>query len=338
MVPSLPARTPRALGLAGGVALLLGALALPRGTGVAPARIVAEPSATTADAPERVGAGPGAARSAAHEGRPVRYVDTHDHYAHATTVVDPAKYTYFRRRGASPEIALTFDCGWVPEARGLAVLDALRELGVRSTFFVAGPFVFKSTPARANTPPNDATLRMIRRILDDGHEVANHTHTHPHGNAQTAWARELGELSRGWSAAVRAIYGDAPPPNAALKPYWRAPYGEYDERALAAAAAAGYPFHFGWNVEALDALGIPDCRGVPATATGAACLSAERQTRHVLAFARRNPQLDVTVVLAHLGGPYGWGSDPKGLRALVTALRAEGRVFARLSEVIAVTP
>lgn len=223
----------------------------------------------------------------------------------------------------------------MPEASGLAVLDALRELGVKSTFFIAGPFVFKTTPARADTPPNDATLRMIGRILDDGHEVANHTHTHPHGNTRTPWTRELDELARGWRAAVRAIYGDAPPPNAGLRPYWRAPYGEYDDRALTEAAAAGYPFHFGWNVEALDALGIPDCRAVKA---GAACLSAERQTRHVLAFARRNPRLDATVVLAHLGGPYGWGNDPRGLRALVTALRAEGRTFAKLSEVIAVTP
>lgn len=310
MVPSLS----RTLGLALG-ALLVGA----------------SPGPGLARASE-----PGGARSAAHDGRPVRYVDTHDHYAHATTVVDPAKYTYFRRRGASREIALTFDCGWVPEASGMPVLDALRELGVKATFFIAGPFVFKATPARADTPPNDATLRMIRRILDDGHEVANHTHTHPHGNAQTAWSRELDELSRGWSAAVRAIYGDTPPPNAALKPYWRAPYGQYDERALAAAAAAGYPFHLGWNVETLDALGLPECRAGADAAS--ACMTAERQTRHVLAFARRNPHLDVTVVLAHLGGPYGWGRDPKGLRALVAALRADGRSFARLSEVLAVAP
>ncbi len=282
------------------------------------------------------------ARATAHDGREVRYLDTHDHYAHAVAVVDPARFTYFRRRGASPEIVLTFDCAWVPEERGMAVLDALRELGVKATFFISGPFVFKSLPARADTPPNAATLGMIRRIVDDGHEVGNHTHTHPHlqvsgrtGSTPVVWTQELTELTRGWSAAIRAIYGDAAPANATMKPYWRAPYGEYDERSLAAAAAAGFPYHFGWNVDALDALGTKDCRAV---AAGVACLSAERQTRHVLAFARRNPRLDATVVLAHLGGEYGWGGDPRGLRALVGALRAEGRTFARLSEVIASAP
>lgn len=284
----------------------------------------------------------GIAKATLHEGHEVRYLDTHDHYAHATEVVDPTKFTYFRRRGQGPEVALTFDCAWVPEDRGMAVLDALRELGVKSTFFVSGPFVFKTVPARADTPPNDATLRMIRRIVDDGHEVANHTHTHPHAGPGVAWERELTELSRGWTAAVRAVYGEAPPPNAAMKPYWRAPYGEYDERSLAAASAAGFSFHFGWNVDALDALGIKDCKdlaaGAAAAPTTTACLSAERQTRHVLSFARKNPRLDVTVVLAHLGGPYRWGSDPKGLRALIGALRAEGRTFAKLSEVVAASP
>ncbi len=62
-------------------------------------------------------------------------------------------------------------------------------------------------------------------------------------------------------------------------------------------------------------------------------MTADKQTRWVLRFADANATLDAFVVLAHLGGPYGWGSDPHGLRALVDGLRARGRTPVRLSEI-----
>jgi peptidoglycan/xylan/chitin deacetylase (PgdA/CDA1 family) len=266
----------------------------------------------------------------AADGREVPYVDTHDHFTH-TRRVDPAKFPYFKRRGAAPEVVLTFDCAWVPKEAGAEVLDALREMGVKATFFVAGPFV--TDDLRKSEPgPNRATLELVRRIVDEGHEVGNHTRNHPHLAAGVSWSDELGALAKSWEKATREAYAPASPPAAAtMKPYWRAPYGEYDERSLSAAAVAGYPLHFGWNVDVLDSIGLPACRSV---AAGAACLDADRETRHVLSFVHENPTLDVVVVLAHLGAPYGFGKDPKGLRALITKLRAEGRTFAKLSEVV----
>ncbi len=116
-----------------------------------------------------------------------------------------------------------------------------------------------------------------------------------------------------------------------MKPFWRAPYGEYDDRALGEAARAGYTVHFGWNVDTRDSLGAKDCRVAPQEP---GCLSAEKETQIVTSYVRKNPALDVIVVLLHLGAPYGFGKDPKGLRALVAAMRAEGRTFAKLSEVV----
>ncbi len=271
---------------------------------------------------------PAASGTARSDAGDVRFVDTHDHFAH-TTKVEPSKFPYFTKRGAASEIALTFDCAWVPEEAGMAVLDALRELGVKSTFFVSGPFVTAPSRPRA---PNEATLNMVRRIVEDGHEVGNHTQTHPHASPAIVWGRELSELRLQWDAeVVRAFVGSVPPPNAAMKAFWRAPYGEYDDRALEAAALAGYTTHVGWNVDTRDALGAPDCRTVPADPS---CMSAEKETQLVVSFVRKNPSIDVMVVLAHLGGPYGFGKDPKGLRALVSAMRAEGRTFAKLSDVL----
>ncbi len=257
-----------------------------------------------------------------------RFVDTHDHYAHAAGRVDAAKFDYLKKaKDGTPAVALTFDCAWVPEDRGLAVLDALREKGVKATFFISGPFVL----AAGKPGVNEATQRVVRRIVEDGHEVGNHTKNHPHATPQVDWGSELSALVVGWDAAVaRAFAGASVPANAKMLPYWRAPFGEYDARALGQAAAQGFPYHFGWNVDARDALGYPSCKDAPQDAT---CMTAEKQTRWVLRFADANPTLDAFVVLAHLGGPYGWGSDPKGIRALVDGLRARGRTPVRLSEI-----
>lgn len=269
-------------------------------------------------------------KALAADGSELAYVDTHDHFAH-TRRVDPAKFPYFKRRGASPEVVLTFDCAWVPKETGAEVLDALREMGVKATFFVAGPFVIEDL-RKNDSGPNRATLELVRRIVDEGHEVGNHTRNHPHLSPGVTWSTELTTLAKSWENATREAYAPASPPAAAaMKPYWRAPYGEYDERSLSAAAVAGFSLHFGWNVDVLDSIGLPACRSV---APGAACLDADRETRHVLSFVHENPALDVVVVLAHLGAPYGFGKDPKGLRALITKLRAEGRTFAKLSEVV----
>jgi len=63
-----------------------------------------------------------------------------------------------------PEIALTIDDG--PHAEtDPAILDALRALHVRVTFFVTGENLKKHP-------------ELVRRMLAEGHEVGNHTQTH----------------------------------------------------------------------------------------------------------------------------------------------------------------
>lgn len=69
-------------------------------------------------------------------------------------------------RLSSKSIALTFDDGPDP-AYTPAVLDVLREYDAHATFFVVGD-------AAARHP------ELIARMVDEGHEVAFHSHTHPH--------------------------------------------------------------------------------------------------------------------------------------------------------------
>ena len=63
-----------------------------------------------------------------------------------------------------PEVALTFDDGPHPEFLP-RLLDKLRELNIHATFFVVGEKV-------ADAPD------MAARIVQDGHEIANHTFHH----------------------------------------------------------------------------------------------------------------------------------------------------------------
>ena len=64
-------------------------------------------------------------------------------------------------------VALTFDDGPGPYTQSL--LDGLAERGVRATFFCQG--------SRAEQYPD-----LIRRIVADGHQLANHSYNHPNLN------------------------------------------------------------------------------------------------------------------------------------------------------------
>jgi peptidoglycan-N-acetylglucosamine deacetylase len=67
--------------------------------------------------------------------------------------------------GSRPCVGLTFDDGPSSETTP-KVLEILREKGVRATFFVVG--------RQAERHPE-----LVRRMVEDGHAVGNHTFSHP---------------------------------------------------------------------------------------------------------------------------------------------------------------
>jgi peptidoglycan/xylan/chitin deacetylase (PgdA/CDA1 family) len=87
---------------------------------------------------------------------------------HAWGVVDPRSSLYlpvwWRLPAGSPDVALTFDDGPHPEVTP-RVLDQLAAAGQKATFFVIGENV-RRAPA------------LVRRMLDEGHAVGLHSHTH----------------------------------------------------------------------------------------------------------------------------------------------------------------
>ncbi len=65
---------------------------------------------------------------------------------------------------AEHSVYLTFDDGPIPESTPF-ILDTLKELGVKATFFVVGENV-KRYPD------------LFRRIISEGHSIGNHTYNH----------------------------------------------------------------------------------------------------------------------------------------------------------------
>lgn len=72
---------------------------------------------------------------------------------------------YHEGAGGEHDVVLTFDDGpdrkWTPR-----ILDILRHRGVKAVFFLVGN--------KAEQHP-----ALVRRILDEGHEIGNHTYSHP---------------------------------------------------------------------------------------------------------------------------------------------------------------
>lgn len=85
-------------------------------------------------------------------------------FTHITLAVSPGQTLWHGNR-AIPKIAITFDDGPKPEVT-YPLLDILQKYNVKATFLVVGKWA-KLYP--------DALIRMS----DEGHEIGNHSYSHP---------------------------------------------------------------------------------------------------------------------------------------------------------------
>jgi peptidoglycan/xylan/chitin deacetylase (PgdA/CDA1 family) len=123
-------------------------------------------------------------------------------------------------RSASPKlIALTFDDGPYPVETPL-LLDALEDLHVPATFFLIG--------RDAQEFPG-----ITARIVRDGHEIANHTMTHP--NLDALGPEEIKRELDGASEVLGRFTGD-PSVHTMMRP----PHGRFTEATVVAAQHAGF--------------------------------------------------------------------------------------------------
>lgn len=125
-------------------------------------------------------------------------------------------------------IALTFDDGPHPRYTD-AILDILKEYGIRATFFVVG---------------ENAALYHdeLKRIADEGHEIGNHTYTHADLKRidKSALQKELEETER----IIESLSGKRPA-------VFRPPEGKCNETVVECANERGYTTVL-WNVDPRD--------------------------------------------------------------------------------------
>lgn len=140
---------------------------------------------------------------------------------------EPANYRSVKT--SRPFVALTFDDGPHPELTP-QLLDILRHQGVRATFYVIGRNV-------------DAYPEIARRIVAEGHEIANHTYNHPH-LTQISAARLDGEITRTTESIQRAT--GRRPTNV------RPPYGAINSRVEQALLGKHGLDVIMWSVDPLD--------------------------------------------------------------------------------------
>lgn len=187
-------------------------------------------------------------------------------------------------------VALTFDGGSHANA-AYEILDTLRSRKVRSTMFLTGHFIRRHK-------------KLVRAIVADGHEVGNHTASHPR---LTAWAqnrthatlpgitpeRIATELARA-DKLFHEVTGTR------FAPLWRAPYGEKNREICLWGQQAGY-LHVGWRQGRSWRQSLDSNDWVPDAETPGYHTPSEIY-RKIIEMARSKPYgVNGGIVLFHLG-------------------------------------
>jgi peptidoglycan-N-acetylglucosamine deacetylase len=184
-----------------------------------------------------------------------------------------------------PWVALTFDDGPHPVMTE-RLLNVLKDEGVPATFFVVGKMAVRYPG-------------IVREIARQGHEVANHTFSHPniaHLDKKTL----LTELDQ-----TRAVIQKLTGRDTLL---YRPPGGNYSRQSLKVASQAGYHMIL-WTVLTKDVNGA----------------SVPTMKRHIL-----NSVSDGAIVLMHSGMP----NTVEMLPDVIEDLRQQGYHFVTVSELL----
>ncbi|WP_226035361.1 delta-lactam-biosynthetic de-N-acetylase [Aquibacillus saliphilus] len=136
---------------------------------------------------------------------------------------------YYLDKSGAKEIYLTFDNGY-EQGYTSKFLDVLNDKKVPTTFFVTGHFVDKNED-------------LIRRMVNEGHIVGNHTYHHPDLTtvSKDRMKKELNSLQE----AVATISDQK------TMQYLRPPKGTFSPQSIQMASELGY-IHVFWSLAFVD--------------------------------------------------------------------------------------
>lgn len=194
-------------------------------------------------------------------------------------------------RGNTTEkvVALTFDDG--SDGTNInRILQILSDHNVKATFFLTGTGV--------NNHP-----QSIRNIVNQGHQVANHSYSHPDFTKISA-AEMRSQLQR-TEEIVRNVTGRT------TKPFFRPPYGAYNTTVNQVIGDAGYRYNVMWTIDTIDWTGN----------------SASDIVNRVM--SRMTPG---AIILMHTGA--GAPGTPVALPTIITRLKSQGYRFVTMSQLM----
>lgn len=133
--------------------------------------------------------------------------------------------SYYLGDTSSKVIYLTFDEGY-EKGYTASILDTLKELNVPAAFFVVKPYI-------------DSNPDLVKRMVDEGHMVCNHSNHHPSMASITdseKFKKELTDVED----AYKSLIGKEMPK------YFRPPMGKYSQFSLEQTKNLGYKSIF-WS-------------------------------------------------------------------------------------------
>ncbi|NMA95604.1 MAG: polysaccharide deacetylase family protein [Clostridiales bacterium] len=183
-------------------------------------------------------------------------------------------------------IAISFDAAWGSE-RTDELLAILRERDIKATFFLVGIWI-------------DKYPDKVRQIASEGHEIGNHSTSHPHMSKLSS--EEIKKELEITQQKLIDLAGDR-----AVK-LFRPPFGDYNDTLILTCRELGY-YPIQWDVDSLD---WKD-------------LGAENIKRQVLSKAREG-----SIILFHNDAKY----TPAALPEILDTLLNDGYEIVPISKLI----
>ena len=132
------------------------------------------------------------------------------------------------------KVALTMNCAWNADDID-SILETLQNENCKITFFMVGDWIEKNEEA-------------AKKIAQAGHELANHSNTHPHVNNLNLEKNE--EEIKQCSDKIKKITGKE-------SIFYRGPYGEYNNTVIRAAKQQNH-ITIQWSIDSLDYTGLSE--------------------------------------------------------------------------------
>lgn len=182
-------------------------------------------------------------------------------------------------------VSISFDAAWGNE-QTQNLLDILKKKDVKTTFFLVGMWVEKYPES-------------VKAIFDEGHDIGNHSGTHPH--LPKLKEEDIKEEIESCNNKVEQITGKRPT-------LFRFPYGDYDNKSIKILHNLNmYPIQ--WNIDSLDWMDK----------------KCDEMCKRII------PKLSPgSIILMHNGAKY----TPESLDTIINKIKGEGYQIVPISQII----